>query len=87
MVFSAPDQTKAPEQILKIENLSISFGEGKNEIQAVRGINIEIGRGETVALVGESGSGKTVTALAVTQLLPYPTAKHPSGSIKFNGKE
>ena len=87
MVFSAPNQPNTSEKILKIENLSVSFGEDKNEIQAVRGVNIEIAKGETVALVGESGSGKTVTALAVTQLLPYPKANHPSGSIKFNGKE
>ena len=87
MVFSAPNQPNTSEPILKIENLSVSFGEDKNEIQAVRGVNIEIAKGETVALVGESGSGKTVTALAVTQLLPYPKANHPSGSIKFNGKE
>lgn len=87
MVFSVPNQTKAPKQILKIENLSISFEKSKNEIQAVRNINIEIAKNETVTLVGESGSGKTVTALTVTQLLPYPTTKHPSKSIKFNGKE
>ena len=44
-------------------------------------------RGETVALVGESGSGKSVTALSVLKLLPYPSAHHPSGSIRFKGKE
>jgi microcin C transport system ATP-binding protein len=40
-----------------------------------------------VALVGESGSGKSVTALSLLQLLPYPNAKHPSGSIRFDGQE
>ena len=40
-----------------------------------------------MALVGESGSGKSVTALSVLQLLPYPAASHPEGSIKFAGKE
>jgi microcin C transport system ATP-binding protein len=40
-----------------------------------------------VALVGESGSGKSVTALSVLQLLPYPMARHPSGSIRFRGTE
>ena len=38
-------------------------------------------------MVGESGSGKSVTALSVLQLLPYPVAHHPSGSVKFNGEE
>jgi microcin C transport system ATP-binding protein len=37
--------------------------------------------------VGESGSGKSVTALSILQLLPYPAAHHPSGSIMFKGEE
>ena len=40
-----------------------------------------------MALVGESGSGKSVSALSILKLLPYPTASHPSGSIRFNGRE
>ena len=51
------------------------------------GISFNIDRGETIALVGESGSGKSVSALSVMQLLPYPLAHHPKGSIKFNGEE
>ena len=50
-------------------------------------MSFDIGRGETLALVGESGSGKSVTALSVLQLLPYPMARHPTGSIRFQGKE
>ena len=38
-----------------------------------------------MALVGESGSGKSVTALSILQLLPYPAASHPSGSIEVDG--
>ncbi|MDH8447665.1 ATP-binding cassette domain-containing protein, partial [Klebsiella pneumoniae] len=44
-------------------------------------------RGQCVALVGESGSGKSVSALSVLKLLPYPTAHHPSGSIRFKGQD
>src|SRR5262249_33672618 len=44
-------------------------------------------KGEALALVGESGSGKSITALSVMKLLPYPAAHHPSGSIKFQGRE
>jgi microcin C transport system ATP-binding protein len=44
-------------------------------------------RGETLALVGESGSGKSVTAMSILQLLPYPRATHPAGSILFDGQE
>jgi microcin C transport system ATP-binding protein len=44
-------------------------------------------RGETLALVGESGSGKSVTAHSILRLLPYPLARHPSGSIRYAGKD
>ena len=44
-------------------------------------------KGETLALVGESGSGKSVSALSVLKLLPYPAARHPSGTIRFKGQE
>ena len=74
-------------KLLEINDLAISFGHGAAEIQAVRGVSFHIDRGETVALVGESGSGKSVTALSVMQLLPYPLAHHPIGSVKFNGEE
>ena len=75
------------EPLLKVENLSVSFGTGAHEVRAVRGVSFEIGKGETVALVGESGSGKSVTALSVMKLLPYPPARHPSGTILFKGQE
>ncbi len=73
--------------LLTVRDLSVSFGQGAKEVKAVRGINFDIKKGETVALVGESGSGKSVSALSVLQLLPYPNASHPSGSIKFLGEE
>ena len=73
--------------LLTFSNLSVSFGSGQQEVKAVRGASFEIRKGETVALVGESGSGKSVTALSAMQLLPYPTAAHPSGSIRFDDQE
>ena len=74
--------------LLKIENLGVSFHIGdEDDVEAVRGASLNVGRGETVALVGESGSGKSVTALSVLQLLPYPRASHPHGSIRFDGEE
>jgi microcin C transport system ATP-binding protein len=73
--------------ILTIRDLSVSFDTPAGEVRAVRGVSLDIAKGETVGLVGESGSGKSVTALSILQLLPYPTARHPSGSIVFQGRE
>ncbi len=73
--------------LLEVKDLSVNFGTGDKAVRAVRGVSFDIKRGETVALVGESGSGKSVTALSVLQLLPYPSASHPTGSIRFQGKE
>ena len=75
------------EPLLEVRDLQVSFGRGADEVKAVRGISFEIDKGETVALVGESGSGKSVTALSIMQLLPYPLAHHPGGSIRFRGQE
>jgi len=83
--MTAMTETGAP--LLEVKDLSVSFGTGEREVKAVRGVSFAIGRGETVALVGESGSGKSVTALSVLQLLPYPLARHPTGSILFDGQE
>jgi len=73
--------------LLTVENLAVNFRQGEREVRAVRGVSFDIKQGETVALVGESGSGKSVTALSIMQLLPYPLASHPSGSIRFAGQE
>ena len=73
--------------LLRVRDLSVSFDTPGGEVQAVRGISFDVDRGETVALVGESGSGKSVTALSILQLLPYPLARHPGGSINFQGHE
>ena len=70
--------------LLSVENLSVRFGQAE---PVVKGVSFQIEKGETLALVGESGSGKSVTALSIMQLLDYPYASHPTGSIKFNGKE
>ena len=73
--------------LLEIRDLATRFTVEGRAIEAVRGVSFTIGEGETVALVGESGSGKSVTALSVLQLLPYPMASHPSGSVRYRGTE
>ncbi len=75
------------EPLLQVRDLSVTFGSGSGAVDAVKRVSFDIKRGETLALVGESGSGKSVTALSVLQLLPYPMARHPSGSIRFQGRE
>ena len=73
--------------LLTIENLGVRFHIEGDHVEAVRSASLRIERGETVALVGESGSGKSVTALSVLQLLPYPRASHPHGSVRLDGEE
>ncbi len=73
--------------LLEVKNLSVDFKNGAQVVCAVKNISFSIDKGEILAVVGESGSGKSVTALSVLQLLPYPAAHHPSGSIRFNGEE
>jgi microcin C transport system ATP-binding protein len=73
--------------LLAVRDLSVSFAVEGGEVEAVRRVSFDIERGASMALVGESGSGKSVTALSIMQLLPYPKARHPSGSIRFHGEE
>jgi microcin C transport system ATP-binding protein len=75
------------EPLLSVRDLSVAFRHGGRETLAVDRVSFDIGKGETMALVGESGSGKSVTALSILKLLPYPAARHPSGSIAFKGRD
>ena len=73
--------------LLQVKDLSVSFRSVAEQNDAVRNVSFHIHAGETVAIVGESGSGKSVSALSILQLLPYPAAFHPSGSIVYDGQE
>ena len=73
--------------LLKVDRLSVDFHVGSRTVNAVREVSFTLDRGETLALVGESGAGKSVTALSILQLLPYPQASHPGGSIQLEGRE
>jgi microcin C transport system ATP-binding protein len=75
------------QRLLSIETLDVCFGQGERESKVVDGLELHVDRAESVALVGESGSGKSVSALSVLQLLPYPNAHHPRGSIILDGQQ
>ncbi len=76
--------------ILEVNNLGISFGTHGGKVQAVRGLNFELRKGETLAIVGESGSGKSVATKAIMGILAS-NGEYSSGEIKFrlenNGQE
>ena len=74
-------------RLLDVEDLRVDFSVGGRWVPAVKGITFGLAPKETLAIVGESGSGKSVTALSILQLLPYPKARHPEGSIRFEGEE
>lgn len=71
------------EKILEVRDLSISFKTTAGSVNAIRGVNLDLYRGETVAIVGESGSGKSVTAKATMGILAK-NGQVNSGSIMFS---
>ena len=71
------------EQVLSVRDLDITFKTTAGPVHAIRGVNIDLYKGETVALVGESGSGKSVTMKAAMGILAQ-NATVNSGSIQFS---
>lgn len=74
------------EPILQVRDLAVSFNAFAGTVQAVRGIDFELNRGETLAIVGESGSGKSVTIKTVLGILPK-NARIKSGEIFYRGED
>lgn len=85
--MAGQDRSATEGPLLTVENLAVRFHAEAGDVDAVRGVSFTLNRGETLAVVGESGSGKSVTALSVMQLLPYPRASHPTGSIRLGQEE
>lgn len=74
--------------LLCIRDLQIAFSRHDAEpVKAVKGISLELKRGESIALVGESGSGKSATALSFARLLPEPPASITARQMSLNGHE
>ena len=71
---------------LQVRDLRISFRTTNGKVQAVRGINFDLAKGETLAIVGESGSGKSVTSKAILGIQAR-NAITESGEIIYDGKD
>lgn len=79
-------QSAARTPLVEVRDLHITFESSTGIVEAVRGANLRIYPGQSVAIVGESGSGKSTTAMSLIGLLPG-TGKVSSGSIFFQGKD
>ena len=73
--------------LLSIEDLSTSFYADETVVKAVRGVDLQVNQGETIAIVGESGCGKSVMALSILRLISMPPGRFDSGRIEFNKRD
>jgi ABC-type dipeptide/oligopeptide/nickel transport system ATPase component len=71
--------------MLEVRELTVKFISEDEEFTAVESVSFTVADGETLAVVGESGSGKSVTALAMTRLLPEPPARIAGGDVLLDG--
>jgi peptide/nickel transport system ATP-binding protein len=71
--------------LLEISDLTVTIGTGLQALEAVRGIDLTLRRGETLGVVGESGAGKSLSMLSVTSLLPK--GARVGGSVRLKGTE
>lgn len=72
--------------VLSIQNMFVRYPTTRGWIQAIRGVSLDIGRGEFVGVAGESGSGKSTLALAATRILAPPNA-YVEGDVSIVGKD
>jgi ABC-type dipeptide/oligopeptide/nickel transport system ATPase component len=75
------------EPLLQVRDLSVTFRTGDRETVAAHGVSYDLAAGEVLAVVGESGSGKSVSALALTRLLPPAPGCVVGGSVRLAGQE
>src|SRR5450631_1852308 len=76
-----------PQPLLDIQGLKTWFKTDDGLVRAVDGVDLSIGRGETVGVVGESGCGKTVTARSILQLIDMPPGRFEAGQIIWRGRD
>ena len=73
--------------LLEVRDLTIQYVTDSGTVHAVEGLNLRLGRGETLGFVGETGAGKTTTALGIMRLIPSPPGVVRSGEILFEGED
>lgn len=73
--------------LLEVKDLHITFHSERQALEAVKGISFHVEAGKSLAIVGESGSGKSVTALAITKLLPPPPQCVVTGSVHYKHED
>ncbi|MDH0737654.1 ABC transporter ATP-binding protein [Achromobacter spanius] len=78
--------TATTSPLVRIRNLEVAFQAGAKTVHALNGVNLEVARGEAVALIGESGSGKSVTLRALMRLHP-PRRTRISGEMSVDGRD
>lgn len=77
-------QSESGSPLLDVRGLRVYLGQGARPVD---GVSFDIKAGEIVALVGESGSGKSLTALALTRLIPQPPARYAGGTVSYLGQD
>ncbi|TCL62936.1 ABC transporter ATP-binding protein [Rhizobium sp. BK251] len=73
--------------LLRVESLVTEFKTENGSVRALKGVDLTVEAGKTLALVGESGSGKSVTSLSIMRLIPAATGSMPAGRILFSGRD
>lgn len=74
------------QEVLRLEDYAVSFRSPQGEVEAVRGIDLQVHRGEILCIVGESGCGKTVLCQSIMKLLP-PTSYVKRGRVTLCGED
>src|ERR1700724_2174965 len=75
----------ADDPVVEVSDLHVTFQRGGRDVRAIRGVDLQIGRGEILGLVGESGSGKSVFGLALLGLFPADPPPEVEGHAEVCG--